>query len=101
MNPIYQIVTFTRIDGVDSSIHNINIGVSQGSSLGPLLFLIYLNDLPYSVKNAEVSIYADDTSSAFQSERTSPLTEALTDDHKYLHLWLKGNKLSLNVAKTK
>ena len=92
---------FTRIDSVDSSIQNINIGVPQGSCLGPLLFLIYINDLPYSVKNAKVSMYADDTSVAFQSDRTSQLTEALNDDLKNVHLWLKGNKLSLNVAKTK
>ena len=92
---------FTRIDGVDSSIQNINIGVPQGSCLGPLLFLIYINDLPYSVKNAKVSMYTDDTSLAFQSDRTSQLTEALNDDLKNLHLWLKGNKLSLNVAKAK
>ena len=91
---------FTRIDGIDSSIQKINIGVSQGSCLGPLLFLVYINDLPYSVKNATVSICADDTSLALQSESISQLTAALNDDLKNLHLWLKGNKLSLNVAKT-
>ena len=91
---------FTRIDGVDSSIQNINTGVPQGSCLGPLLFLVYINDLPYSVKNAKVSIYADDTSLALQSENISQLTAALNDDLRNLHLWLKGNKLSLNVAKT-
>ena len=92
---------FTRIEGVDSSIQNIYIGVPQGSCLVPLLFLIYINDLPYSVKNAKVSMYAGDTSLAFQSGRTSQLTEALNDELKNLHLWLKGNKLSLTVAKTK
>ena len=91
---------FIRIDGVDSSIQNINTGVPQGSCLGPLLFLVYINDLPYSVKNAKVSIYADDTSLALQSENISQLTAALNDDLRNLHLWLKGNKLSLNVAKT-
>lgn len=86
---------FTRIDGVDSSIQNINTGVPQGSCLGPLLFLVYINDLPYSVKNAKVSIYADDTSLALKSENISQLTAALNYDLRNLHLWLKGNKLSL------
>jgi len=86
---------FTRIDGVDSSIQNINTGVPQGSCLGPLLFLVYINDLPYSVKNAKVSIYADGTSLALQSENISQLTAALNEDLRNLHLWLKGNKLSL------
>ena len=46
-------------------------------------------------------MYADDTSLAFQSDRASQLTETLNDDRKNLDLWCKGDKLSLNVAKTK
>ena len=91
---------FTSIDSADSSIQNIHIGVHQCSCLGPLLFLIYINDLPYSVKNTKVSMYADDTNLALKSKNISQLTEALNDDLRNLHLWLKGNKLSLNVAKT-
>ena len=45
-------------------------------------------------------MYADDTSLARKSKNISQLTEALNDDLRNLHLWLKGNKLSLNVAKT-
>ena len=89
---------FARIDGVDSSIKNINIGAPQGSCLGPLLFLFFINDLPYSVKNAKVSMYSDDTSLALQSDKISYLTEALNDDLTNLHLWLKGNKLSQVVV---
>ena len=71
---------FTRIDGVDSSIQNINIGVPQGSCLGPLPCLIYINGLPYSVKNAKLSMYADDICLALQSDQISQLTEVLNDD---------------------
>ena len=91
---------FTRIESVDSSIQKINIGVPQGSCLGPLLFLICINDLPYTVKNAKVSMYADHTILALQSDKIHQLTEALNDDLKNLQLWLNGNKLFLNVAKT-
>ena len=65
-----------------------------------MLFLVYINDLLYSVKNAKVFVYADDSSLALQSENISQLTAALNDDLRNLHLWLKGNKLPPNVAKT-
>ena len=77
---------FTSIDSADSSIQNIHIGVHQCSCLGPLLFLIYINDLPYSVKNTKVSMYADDTNLALKSKNISQLTEALNDDLRNLHL---------------
>ena len=47
---------------MDSNINHINVGVPQGSCLGPLLFLVYINDLPCIVKNPKVSMFADDTS---------------------------------------
>ena len=71
---------FTRVNGIDSEVENINIGVPQGSCLGPLLFLIYINDLPKFVKNASVYMYADDTSLSFKADNISRLSEALTED---------------------
>ena len=53
---------FCRVNGVDSEIEDIEVGVSQGSCLGPLLFLVYINDLPQAVLDSNVSMYADDTS---------------------------------------
>ena len=66
----------------------------------PLLFLVYVNDLPCSVKNSTVSMYADDTSLSFKSKILTHLNEAMNDDLMSLESWLKGNKISLNVAKT-
>ena len=67
----------------------------------PLLFLIYINDLPQAVKNSTVSMYADDTSLCYQSSAINVLNGAINNDLKELVTWLQDNKLSLNVAKTK
>ena len=76
------------------------MGVPQGSCLGPLLFLIYINDLPQAVQFSSVTMYADDTSLCHRSHDLPQLNEAINSDLKKLETWLNGNKLSLNVAKT-
>ena len=91
---------FCRVGGVDSEIGEVEVGVPQGSCLGPLLLLIYINDLPSAVQGSTVSMYADDTSLCLKSRNISQLNEAINGDLEHLDLWLKGNKLSLNVAKT-
>ena len=91
---------FCRVNGVSSKIESIDVGVPQGSCLGPLLFLIYINDLPQAVQNSAVSMYADDTCLCYQSSDINVLNEAINNDLKQLDTWLQGNKLSLNVAKT-
>ena len=91
---------FCRVNGVSSKIEGIDVGDPQGSCLGPLLFLIYINDLPQAVQNSAVSMYADDTSLCYQSSHINVLNEAINNDLKQLDTWLQGNKLSLNVAKT-
>ena len=90
---------YCRINGVDSKMENIEVGVPQGSCLGLLLFLIYINDPPTAVHNSTTSMYADDTSLCFRSKDLSRLNEVLNDDLLRLDSWLKGNKLSLNVTK--
>ena len=91
---------FCRVNGVDSDFGDIEVGVPQGSCLGPLLFLIYINDLPQAVRDSTVSMFADDTSICHQSNDLTQLTEAIYNDLRQLDTWLQGNKLSLNVAKT-
>ena len=92
---------YCRINGMDSNIKEIEVGVPQGSCLDPLLFLVYINDLPCIMVNSKVSMYADDTSLYYSSSDISQLNDALNEDLKKLDRWLKGNKLSLNVIKTR
>ena len=50
-----------RVNGADSQVNAVNIGVPQYSCLGPLLFLVYVNDLPKVIEYCAVALYADDT----------------------------------------
>ena len=68
--------------------------------IGPLFFLVYINDLTRAVEYSTTSMYADDTSLCFKSKDLFRLNEALNEDLSLLDAWLISNKLSLNVAKT-
>ena len=63
-------------------------------------FLIYINDLPLSLKNNDVTMYADDTSISYSSKNIDELNETLNSDLDSWKQWLEGNKLSPNVIKT-
>ena len=62
---------FCRVGGLGSEVNYVKVGVPQGSCLGLLLFLVYVNDLPCSAKNPTVSMYADDTSISYKSKTLS------------------------------
>ena len=66
----------------------------------PLLFLIYINNLPSCLKHANPRMYADDTNLTISDESVSDIEEKLNYDLENLKLWLIANKLSLNIAKT-
>ena len=87
-------------EGVDSSTGKIEVGVPHGSCLGPLLFLIYINDIQKAVYCSIVSMFTDNTSLCLMSKDISQLNRAINRDLEDLDSWLKGNKLSLNVVKT-
>ena len=75
-------------------------GVPQGSVLGPLLFLIYINDLHNSIKYCTVRHFADDTHLLISDASPKKLQKYINLDLKQLCKWLRANKISLNVSKT-
>ena len=83
-----------------SSFKTINCGAPQGSILGPLLFIIYVNDLPLCIENDYVTMYADDTSSSDGISTVEDITGNFIPNIKNVMDWLKANSLSLNVMKT-
>ena len=72
----------------------------QGSVLGPLLFLIYINDLHVAIKHCKVHHFADDTNLLIINKSLKRLNKLLNIDLKNLTNWLNANKISLNVSKT-
>ena len=89
------------MDNVQSEINYIHCGVPQGSILGPLLFLFFINDLPNCNLLSDVRMYADDTNLTYASKDHEELFSSFTRDLGNLKQWLDSNRLSLNVVKTK
>ena len=91
---------FVSINGFESSLLSILTGVPQGSILGPLLFLIYINDLPlYS--NLISNLFADDTALLYSSDSLDDLFTTANLEFQKLCTYFRHNKLSLHPAKTK
>ena len=91
---------FISINGYDSGLAEINCGVPQGSVLGPLLFLLYINDLNQAIKFCKVHHFADDTNLLYLGKSIKKLNKLVNIDLKNLLYWLNANKISLNVKKT-
>ena len=91
---------FVFIDNFCSSENLVKYGVPQGSVLGPLLFLLYINDLHFAIKSSETYHFADDTHLLNFSNSVKSLCNRVNADLKILTSWLSANKISLNAKKT-
>jgi hypothetical protein len=91
---------FVSIDGFDSEVRSVTCGVPQGSSLGPLLFLIYINDVRLCLSKTSCGHFADDTFVLYSSKKPKTLETVINNELKEVIKWLRLNKLSLNAAKT-
>ena len=92
---------YVTIGGVNSVELPVSCGVPQGSILGPLLFLIYVNDLATVSKHAITILFADDTNAIYRSHSYDALNQIITADLQRISDWFKANKLALNESKTK
>ena len=89
-----------QIASVDSSLKKISCGVPQGSILGPLLFLLYINDFRHATQKSLVHHSADDTNLIVSDRSLKNLRLTMNEELKSLYEWLRANRLSLNVVKT-
>ena len=91
---------YVSINGFNSDSFRLTHGVPQGSILGPLLFLIYINDFPNSSNKLSFILFADDSNLFFSHSDLAFLTDTVNSELKSVVNWFRANKLSLNISKT-
>ena len=91
---------FVKFNETISSRRTIKCGVPQGSILGPLLFLIYINDLCSVSKALDFVLFADDTNIFFSHKNINVLEKTLNEELIKLNDWCRANKLSINYKKS-
>lgn len=89
-----------KLNGTSSSSQSIKLGVPQGSVLGPLFFLLFINDLPHYVNGFNCKLFADDTSLYMSNKSYEKLIIDFHKSTEKLMSWCSFNKLDLNLKKT-
>jgi len=91
---------FVRINGVDSSMSNVICGVPQGSILGPLFFIVFINDVVYCSNILQFILYADDTNVFLTTTDITAAVNIVNVELEKLSKWFKANRLMLNASKS-
>lgn len=91
----------TKVGETSSSVSYAKYGVPQGSVLGPLLYLIYINDIEKIKKNGNIYLFADDTCLFYSGKSMREIQDNITEDMVTLEEWFKKNLLTINAKKTK
>ena len=90
----------TKINGKESSVAPITIGVPQGSILAPTLFLVFINDLLQIQLNSKSFAYADDTVFVNSNSNINSLEDCCNRDLRIIDCWCRSNRMSLNLEKS-
>ena len=88
------------VNEVTSDPLNVHCGVPQGSVLGPILFLLYVNDFHHSSNLFSFHIFADDANLFYRNKNIDTLQVNINEELPKIHTWLCANRLSLNIKKT-
>lgn len=92
---------FVYFKGKCSSLREILLGILQGSVLGPLFFLIFINDIENAIANAIFNLFADDSLTLLIKDNLNDLINALNDTLPHIVQWYASNRLIINAKKTK
>lgn len=91
---------YVVINNHSSSFRDIHYGIPQGSILGPVLFLLYINDITHSSNRLKFLLFADDTTVYLQDTDIQRLQDSFNEELIHVSEWLLTNKLTLNISKT-
>ena len=91
---------YCYVEGKSSNKRLVQCGIPQGSCLGPLLFIIYMNDFEKCLKKSKPNMYADDTSISYASNEINELFNEIKGELDLVSSWMRQNKLSLNAEKS-
>ena len=95
-----DISQYTIINNVVSEREILNVGISQDSCLGPLLFLVYINDI-FSATKVKLKLFADDACLNYQHSNTDFLNSIVNKELSKINVWLRVNRLFINYSKSK